>query len=209
MDVREIKTYDLCRYGKKVWLRKFNSASGLYDVVISTDKRFETRGNLLYFEEGGLFWLSSDKNELSSYRPSEGIFCFYGFVGQKPLFSEGKTFFTIEPDEQKPGEVKSLGSRIIDCPDFWVFALQQKDGIVLTYLEPHDNTYGLHCVPGRGVRAGRGVAYSWEETGLCSGKIKTEFVQDTVFAGKRFTVRRACSELVKKGGILSCPFVFS
>ena len=78
-----------------------------------------------------------------------------------------------------------MGSRIIDCPDFWVFALQQKDGIVLTYLEPHDNTYGLHCVPGRGVRAGRGVAYSWEETGLCSGKIKTEFVQDTVFAGKR------------------------
>lgn len=143
-------------------------------------------------------------------------------MGQKPLFSEGKTFFTIEPDEQKPGEVKSLGSRIIDCPDFWVFALQQKDGIVLTYLEPHDNTYGLHCVPGRGVRAGRGVAYSWEETGLCSGKIKTEFVQDTVFAGKRcqkarlawktevwkFTARRACSELVKKGRDFILSFCF-
>ena len=102
MDVREIKTYDLCRYGKKVWLRKFNSASGLYDVVISTDKRFETRGNLLYFEEGGLFWLSSDKNELLLIGRLRAYFVFMVLWGKSLCFQKEKRFLPLNLTNRSP-----------------------------------------------------------------------------------------------------------
>ena len=163
MKVREIKNYDLCRNGSQVWLKKFDRETEAYKTIASTDKRFETAGNLMYFEGCGLFWMSNDFNSVARYEECDGEMHFFGFIRQRPLFSEGEVFYTIEPDEKQPGEVKCLGKRLINRPDFWVFVRQKEGQLVVSYPEPHDNSRDLFMRPGRGVCHGEGISYTFEE----------------------------------------------
>ena len=163
MKVREIKNYDLCRNGSQVWLKKFDRETEAYKTIASTDKRFETAGNLMYFEGCGLFWMSNDFNSVARYEECDGEMHFFGFIRQRPLFSEGEVFYTIEPDEKQPGEVKCLGKRLINRPDFWVFVRQKKGQLVVSYPEPHDNSRDLFMRPGQGIFHGEGISYTFEE----------------------------------------------
>lgn len=163
MKVREIKNYDLCRNGSQVWLKKFNQQTEKYETIASTNKRFETVGNLLYFEGCGLFWVRNDFNSAARYEECDGEMHFFGFVGLRPLFSEGEVFYTIEPDEKQPGEVKCLGKRLINRPNFWVFVRKEKKQLVVSYPEPHDNSRNLFMRPGQGIFRGEGISYTFEE----------------------------------------------